>query len=85
MESKIKKSKVPIILGIMNCFFWFFPLIGIFSSIIGISISLKKIKEFKCKEYKIALNLNIIGLILTLIYCIINFIILYIQYNQLVS
>ena len=38
----------------------------------------KKVKDFKCKEYKIALNLNIIGLVLILIYCIINFIILYI-------
>ncbi len=24
----------------------------------------KKVKDFKCKEYKIALNLNIIGLVL---------------------
>ena len=42
-------------------------------------MSVKKIKEFSCKAYKIALTLNIIGLVLTILYFIINFIVLYKQ------
>ena len=54
MEGKIKKSKAPIILGVISCIAWLIPLIGIIISIVGIVMSSKKIKEFSCKAYKIA-------------------------------
>lgn len=82
MENQIKKSKAPMILGVISCIVWLIPLIGIVTSIVGIVLSTKKMKEFSCKAYKIALALNIIGLVLTVIFFIINFII---QYNKLVG
>ncbi|WP_415308692.1 hypothetical protein, partial [Clostridium perfringens] len=62
MDNQIKKSKAPMILGVISCIAWLIPLIGIVTSIVGIVLSSKKIKEFSCKAYKIALTLNIIGL-----------------------
>ena len=79
MENQIKKSKAPIILGVISCIAWFFPLIGLIISIVGIGISAKKIKELSYKAYKIELALNIIGLVLTIIYFVVNFVILYKQ------
>lgn len=79
MDNQIKKSKAPMILGIISCIAWLIPLIGIVTSIVGIVLSAKKIKEYSCKAYKIALTLNIIGLVITIVYFIINFIILYKQ------
>lgn len=75
MENQIKKSKAPMILGVISCIVWLIPLIGIVTSIVGIVLSTKKMKEFSCKAYKI-------GLVLTVIFFIINFII---QYNKLVG
>ncbi|BDC00531.1 hypothetical protein LTX14_002684 [Clostridium perfringens] len=77
MENQIKKSKSPIILGVISCIAWFFPLIGLIISIVGIIMSSKKIKEFSCKAYKIALALNIIGLVLTIINSIAGMIMVY--------
>ena len=77
MENQIKKSKSPIILGVISCIAWFFPLIGLIISILGIIMSSKKIKEFSCKAYKIALALNIIGLVLTIINSIAGMIMVY--------
>ncbi|EDS79634.1 conserved hypothetical protein [Clostridium perfringens C str. JGS1495] len=37
-------------------------------------MSVKKIKEFSCKAYKITLRLNIIGLVLTIINFVAGFI-----------
>ena len=68
MDNQIKKSKAPMILGVISCIAWLIPLIGIVTSIVGIVLSSKKIKEFSCKAYKIALTLNIIGLVLTILY-----------------
>lgn len=79
MEKQIKISKAPIILGIASCIAWIIPFIGAIVSIVGIVMSSKKIKEFKCKAYKIALALNITGLVISIIYFIVNFIILYKQ------
>lgn len=40
-------------------------------------MSSKKIKEFSCKAYKIALTLNIIGLVLTIINSVAGMIMFY--------
>lgn len=77
MDNQIKKSKAPIILGVISCVDWLIPLVGIVTSIVGIILSYKKIKEFSCKAYKIALALNIIGLLLTIINFVVGFIMLY--------
>lgn len=82
MENQIKKSKVPMILGVISCVAWLIPLIGGIVSIVGIVMSVKKMKEFSCKAYKIGLILNIIGLVLTIINFIAGFII---AYNQLAA
>ncbi len=77
MDNQIKKSKAPIILGVISCVDWLIPLVGIVTSIVGIILSYKKIKEFSCKAYKIALALNIIGLLLTIINFVVGFIMIY--------
>ena len=80
MENQIKKSKAPMILGVISCVTWLIPLIGGVVSIVGIVMSVKKLKEFNCKAYKIGLALNIIGLVLTIINFVAGFLIIY---NQL--
>lgn len=63
METKIKKSKKPMILGIISLVAWIIPIVGAIVSIFGIVLSSKKLKEDKCKAYKISLWLNIAGLV----------------------
>ena len=41
MENQIKKSKLPIILGVIRCIAWLVPLIGIIVSVVGIGMSEK--------------------------------------------
>lgn len=70
MEGKIqeqKRYKAPMVLGIVNLFSWFIPLIGVIIGIFGILVSRKRLKEQKLKSYKIGLILSIIGLVLSLL------------------
>ncbi|CEP41089.1 hypothetical protein QJR30_17995 (plasmid) [Paraclostridium sordellii] len=62
METQVKKSKKPMILGIISLVAWIIPLVGAIVSIFGIVIASKRLKEDKCKAYKIGLWLNIVGL-----------------------
>lgn len=73
MEQLIKKSKAPIALGIVSLFTWIIPIIEAITSIVGIVLSAKNMKNDKCKTYKIALALNIIGLIITIVYFLFGF------------
>lgn len=68
MECEIKKSKKPMVLGIISLVAWIIPLLGMIVSGFGIAISLKRLKEYKCKAYKIGLGLSIVGLILAIAY-----------------
>ncbi|GAA0866470.1 hypothetical protein [Paraclostridium tenue] len=68
MEVKVKKSKKPMILGILSLISWSIPMLGLPVSIFGIVISTKRLKEYKCKAYKIGLILSIVGLVLTILY-----------------
>lgn len=67
MEIQVKKSKKPMVLGIISLVAWIIPLIGVIVSIFGIVISAKRLKEDKCKAYKIGLSLNIVGIILSIL------------------
>lgn len=67
MENQIKKSKKPMILGVLGLVTWIVPIIGLIVSTFGIAISLKRLKEDKCKAYQIGLLLNIIGIVLSLL------------------
>ncbi|MCC3863855.1 hypothetical protein K0040_05955 [Terrisporobacter petrolearius] len=70
MEGQIqeqKRYKAPMVLGIVNLFSWFIPLIGVITGIFGILVSRKRLKEQKFKAYKIGLILSIIGLVLSLL------------------
>lgn len=67
MEEQIQTSKSPLILGIVSLFTWFIPIIGIVTSIVGIVLSVKNLKMRKYTAYKVALGLNIAGLVLTVI------------------
>lgn len=67
MENQIKKSKKPMVLGIISLVAWFIPIIGLIVSTFGIVISSKRLKEDKCKAYKIGLILNIIGIVLSVL------------------
>lgn len=67
MEKTIKKSKAPMVLGIVSLVAWIIPLAGWVISIIGIVMSSLKLKELGYKAYKISLTLNIIGLILSVV------------------
>lgn len=62
METQVKKSKKPMILGIISLAVWIIPIVGAIVSTFGIVIAVKGLKEDKCKAYKIALWLNIVGL-----------------------
>ena len=75
MESvKVKKSKKPIILGVVSLITWLIPVLGAITSIFGITVSLKRKKECECnKSYKIGFILSVIGLILTICNFIIGF------------
>lgn len=66
MDNKTKKSKTPLVLGIVGLVTWLIPIIGIIVSVIGIVLSLKSLKIIKCKAYKIILGLNIVGVIATI-------------------
>ncbi|CEP43549.1 hypothetical protein [Paraclostridium sordellii] len=68
METQVKKSKKPMILGIISLVAWIIPIVGAIVSIFGIAISSKRLKEDKCKAYKIGLVLNIAGLVLSILY-----------------
>lgn len=68
METQVKKSKKPMILGIISLVAWIIPLVGAIVSIFGIVIASKRLKEGTCKAYKIGLLLNIIGLLLSILY-----------------
>lgn len=68
MENQIKKSKKPMVLGIVSLVAWIIPLVGAIVSILGIAIASKRLKEDKCKAYKIGLGLNIVGLVLSILY-----------------
>lgn len=67
MENQTQKSKKPMVLGIVSLVAWTIPIIGLIVGTFGIVISLKKLKEDKCKAYKIGLSLNIIGIILSIL------------------
>lgn len=71
------KSKLPIILGIVSIFTWLFPILGVIVSIVGIVLSSKSLKLNKFKVNKIALGLNITGLVLSLTHWIAGTIIIY--------
>ena len=68
MEVKIKKSKKPMILGIISLVAWVIPIVGTIVSACGIIMSSKRLKEDQCKAYKIGVWLNIVGLILAILY-----------------
>lgn len=68
MEVKIKKSTKPMILGIISLVAWVIPIVGVIVSVWGIIISSKRLKENRCKAYKIGLWVNIVGLILAILY-----------------
>ncbi|WP_373598738.1 hypothetical protein [Paraclostridium bifermentans] len=68
METEVRKSRKPMVLGIISLVAWIIPLIGMIVSGFGIAISLKRLKEDKCKAYKIGLGLSIVGLILAIGY-----------------
>lgn len=68
METQVKKSKKPMILGIISLVAWIIPIVGAIVSVFGIVISSKRLKEDKCKAYKIGLGLNILGLISSILY-----------------
>lgn len=68
MEIQVKKSKKPMILGIVSLVAWIIPIVGAIVSVFGIVISSKRLKEDKCKAYKISLGLNILGLVLSILY-----------------
>jgi len=67
MENQTKKSKKPMVLGIVSLVAWLIPIIGFITSTFGIVISSKRLKENKCKAYKIGLSLNIVGMILSVL------------------
>lgn len=67
IDSQIKKSKKPMLLGILSLVTWILPIIGLIVSTFGIAIASKKLKEDKCKAYQIGLLLNIIGIVLSLL------------------
>ncbi|MCR8745705.1 hypothetical protein [Romboutsia lituseburensis] len=73
MENQIKKSKKPMVLGILSLVAWIFPIIGLIVSTFGIVISSKRLKEVKCKAYKIGLVLNILGMTLTVLNIVLAF------------
>ncbi|CEJ72897.1 Uncharacterised protein [[Clostridium] sordellii] len=68
MELEAKKSKAPIILGVLSLIAWLIPILGLIISGFGIVISSKNIKKYNCKAYKIGFVLSIIGLILAIGY-----------------
>lgn len=68
METQVKKSKKPMILGIISLVAWIIPIVGAIVSVFGIVISSKRLKEDKCKAYKIGLVLNILGLVSSILY-----------------
>ncbi|CEN29933.1 MAG: hypothetical protein ACLUG9_17025 [Paraclostridium sordellii] len=68
MEIQVKKSKKPMILGIISLVAWIIPIVGAIVSIFGIVIASKRLKEGICKYYKIGLWLNIVGLVLSIVY-----------------
>lgn len=65
-NTEVKKSKSPIVLGILSLIAWLLPIIGAPVSISGIVIACKKIKAEKTTSAKIGLVLSILGLILTI-------------------
>lgn len=81
MESKIKKSKAPMILGVSSLIAWIIPAIGLIVSIAGIIISSKRLKEDNCKAYKIGRILSIVGIVLSVAYFAILY---YIQVSLIV-
>lgn len=81
MESQVKKSKLPMILGVLSLVAWIIPIIGAIVSTFGIVISSKKLKEGNCKAYKIGHTLNIVGIILSVIHFAIAY---YIQVNAMI-
>lgn len=74
MENQVKKSKkpmaLPMVLGVVSLVAWLIPIVGVITSTLGIVISSKRLKEDKCKAYKIGLSLNIVGIILSVLYWI---------------
>ncbi|CEO06143.1 hypothetical protein [Paraclostridium sordellii] len=68
MELEAKKSKAPIILGVLSLIAWLIPILGLIISGFGIVISSKNLKKYNCKAYKIGFALSIIGLILAIGY-----------------
>ncbi|QYE98811.1 hypothetical protein [Paraclostridium sordellii] len=68
MGLEAKKSKAPIILGVLSLIAWLIPILGLIISGFGIVISSKNIKKYNCKAYKIGFILSIIGLILAIGY-----------------
>lgn len=81
MENQTKKSKKPMVLGMVSLVAWLIPIIGFITSTFGIVISSKRLKEDKCKAYKIGLSLNIVGIILSVLYFIISY---YLIMNKMV-
>ena len=49
MEIQVKKSKKPMILGIVSLVAWIIPIVGAIVSVFGIVISSKRLKEDKFK------------------------------------
>lgn len=47
MELEAKKSKAPIILGVLSLIAWLIPILGLIISGFGIVISSKNIKKYK--------------------------------------
>lgn len=68
MNIELKKSKAPMILGVLSLITWIIPALGLIISGFGIAISSKNLKKYNCKAYKIGRILSIIGLILAIVY-----------------
>ncbi|MFR3072536.1 MAG: hypothetical protein ACLTK8_07025 [Paeniclostridium sp.] len=68
MNIELKKSKAPMILGVLSLIAWIIPALGLIISGFGIVISSKNLKKYNCKAYKISRILSIIGLILAIVY-----------------
>lgn len=68
MNIELKKSKAPMILGVLSLITWIIPALGLIVSGFGIAISSKNLKKYNCKAYKIGRILSIIGLILAIVY-----------------
>lgn len=68
MNIELKKSKAPMILGVLSLIAWIIPALGLIISGFGIAISSKNLKKYNCKAYNIGRILSIIGLILAIVY-----------------